>query len=107
MVDQEFMKVARFSLLSTALVLVMMACAPLQSASAPQVVDEPGEVARRLSLEEARAAYDKNEALFLDVRSAGSYASSHIPGARSIPLGELESRMGELNPDQWIITYCT
>jgi 3-mercaptopyruvate sulfurtransferase SseA len=106
MVDQVLIKVAGFSLLSLALMLVMMACAPLQPVSAPQVVNESGEVPR-LSLEEAKTAYDKNEALFLDVRSTGSYASSHILGAQSIPLGELESRTGELDPNQWIITYCT
>ena len=61
----------------------------------------------RLSLEEARAAFDNGAAIFVDVRSADSYASGHIPGARSIPLGELEGRLEELDPAQWIITYCT
>jgi rhodanese-related sulfurtransferase len=45
--------------------------------------------------------------VFVDVRSAGSYAASHIPGALSIPLGELDARLDELDPAARIITYCT
>ena len=28
-------------------------------------------------------------------------------GALNIPLGDIETRYRELNPNQWIITYCT
>ncbi len=61
----------------------------------------------RVSLADAKAAYDTHGAVFVDVRDAESYAQSHIPGALSIPLGDLETRRGELNPSDWIITYCT
>ena len=53
----------------------------------------------RLSLEDAKAAFDQKTAVFLDVRDADSYASSHIPGALSIPLSELPDRLGELDPE--------
>jgi rhodanese-related sulfurtransferase len=45
--------------------------------------------------------------VFLDVRYAEDYAAGHIPGALSIPLTELETRLGELDRTDWIITYCT
>lgn len=61
----------------------------------------------RVSLEEAKAALDSGTALFVDVRGADAYAMSHIPGSVSIPLAEVESRRSELDPNQWIITYCT
>jgi hydroxyacylglutathione hydrolase len=61
----------------------------------------------RVPLADAKAAYDAKSAVFVDVRGATDYQSSHIPGAISIPLGEIESRSNELNKDQWIITYCT
>lgn len=61
----------------------------------------------RVSLEEAKTAFDLGSALFVDVRSAEAYQGNHISGAVNIPLGELESRLGELDPNQWIITYCT
>ena len=63
------------------LVLVLTGC------SSPQSSSTGGELSgiTRLSLEEARAAFDSGAATFVDVRSAGSYARGHIPGARSIP----------------------
>ncbi|SRR6266545_5481266 len=61
----------------------------------------------RVELEKAKAAFDSGAAIFVDARSADAYAKSHIPGALSIPVAELESRMDELNKKQWIITYCT
>lgn len=61
----------------------------------------------RVSLADAKAALDAGSAIFVDVRSAEAYAVNHIPGALNLPLGELESRLGELDPNQWILTYCT
>ena len=61
----------------------------------------------RVALEEAKTALEGQNAVFLDVRSAESFALAHIPGALNIPLNELDSRAGELNPNDWIITYCT
>jgi len=61
----------------------------------------------RVSLADAKTAFDSGNAVFLDVRGVEVYAASHIPGALSIPLAELETRQTELDPDQWIITYCT
>ena len=61
----------------------------------------------RVSLEDAKAALDADKAVFVDVRGAEAYAMSHIPGSLSIPLAEIETRLSELDPNQWIITYCT
>lgn len=61
----------------------------------------------RVSLDEAKAALDSDSALFVDVRSAEAYQGSHISGAVNIPFGELETRLGELDKTQWLITYCT
>ena len=87
---------------------ILAACA----VSTPQVeptataVVTPGEV-QRITPEEAKAALDSGAAVFLDVRSHTVYVQSHIPGAISIPLVELKPRIAELDPGQWIITYCT
>jgi 3-mercaptopyruvate sulfurtransferase SseA len=59
----------------------------------------------RVSLEEAKAAYDSGRAVFVDVRTAESYAQSHIPGSLSIPLAELPDRIDELDAGAWIILY--
>lgn len=42
----------------------------------------------------------------LDVRETAEYVFNHIPNAISIPLGELETRMNELNKDQDIYIVC-
>ena len=47
-----------------------------------------------------------SNALILDVREAAEYAFGHIPGAKSIPMGELADRMNELNKDEAIYVIC-
>ena len=61
----------------------------------------------RVSLDETKAAMDAGTVVVVDVRSAEAYQGGHIAGAINIPLGELETRLGELDKMQWIITYCT
>ena len=91
-----------------ALMLALWGCASVSPQ--PQLEDPapaaPLEVSR-IGLEESKTAFDSGQAVFVDVRSATSYAASHIPGALSIPLVELEPRIAELDPGHWIITYCT
>ncbi len=69
----------------------------------PAAIPLPG--IARVSLEEARAAYERGEAVFVDVRNAETYAESHIPGAILIPEPEVGQRLGELDPEKWVITY--
>jgi rhodanese-related sulfurtransferase/rubrerythrin len=63
----------------------------------------------RLAPSEIKAILDqdkKGEFLLLDVRQPEEYEVGHIPGAMLIPLGELEIRKDELDPNRKIITYC-
>ena len=41
----------------------------------------------------------------VDVRQPQEYEAGHLPGARLIPLGELEGRLHELNPNKPTIAY--
>ena len=41
----------------------------------------------------------------LDVRQPGEYEKSRIPGAKLIPLPELDERLKELAPDSPLIVY--
>lgn len=61
----------------------------------------------RLNPAQAKEAYDANAAVFVDVRDSAYFQSSHIPGARSIPLNQIEARYTELDTNDWIILYCT
>jgi hypothetical protein len=62
---------------------------------------------KRISLGDAKAAYELKSAVFIDVRGEPYYTESHIPGALSMTNDEMSSRMGELDKKAWIITYCT
>ncbi len=72
-----------------------------------QNADIPYPNITRVSLADAKTAYDSGSAVFLDVRSTGDYNNAHVPGALSIPESEIENRLAELDPQAWIITYCT
>jgi 3-mercaptopyruvate sulfurtransferase SseA len=62
---------------------------------------------KRVSIQDAKAAYDIGNAVFLDVRGVQYYDQAHIKGALSIPEDELPQRLDELQKSDWIITYCT
>jgi len=63
----------------------------------------------RVTVKDAKDALDSGQAIIVDVRSAEVYAASHIAGAVSIPLAEIESNPAgvKLDKNKWIITYCT
>jgi rhodanese-related sulfurtransferase len=46
------------------------------------------------------------EVTVLDVRPSGEYRAGHIPGAVSIPLGELKARFKELPKNRDVVAYC-
>lgn len=64
------------------------ASAPQAAPTAPAELPYPEIV--RVGLGDSKAAYDLKQAVYLDVRDADSFANSHIPGAVSIPLNDLE-----------------
>lgn len=49
---------------------------------------------------------DAGEVTILDVRPVEEYRAGHIPGALSIPTGELAARLVELPKDREIVAYC-
>ena len=61
----------------------------------------------RVEVTTAKNAYETGQAVIVDVRDKVYYDGGHIPGAISIPLSEIESRLGELDQSDWIILYCT
>ncbi len=69
----------------------------------PTIVSE----VRRISVEEAKAAFDTNEAIFIDVRDSSSYEKSHIPGALLVSLINLTDQLSTIDNSRWIITYCS
>jgi 3-mercaptopyruvate sulfurtransferase SseA len=92
-------------LLSVSVVWVLQS-SDRTSIDAPSSTPHTGEIPR-VPLTQAVQAWNDGSAVFVDVRSAQSYAVAHIPDARTIPEDEITARLNELNQDDWIITYCT
>ena len=51
-------------------------------------------------------AYDKENAIVLDVRTEMEFSNGHIEGAINIPVDSLRERMGELDKNKEILEYC-
>jgi hypothetical protein len=80
---------------------------PAPTAATTTQNDIPFPDVPRLSLADAKAAFDQKTAFFVDVRDSESFASGHIPGAINIPVAQMETRASELDANSQIITYCT
>lgn len=64
---------------------------------------------KNLSPEEAyKFINDNKDTVILDVRTKEEFGSGHIPNAKSFPLYEIPSRVGELEKfkDEPILVYC-
>jgi len=73
---------------------------PIPAATAPL------ESARRITREEAIKMVKAKKAVYVDVRGKSFYDQGHIKGAINIPLGDLMTRVREIPPKTFIITYC-
>ncbi len=101
------------------LVVASTACAQYKSsapAPAPTVTPVPTasspaqqptlESAKRIERNEAIKMVDEHKAVWVDVRPKDQYEIGHIKGAINIPLSDLITRIKELPPHKYIITYC-
>jgi rhodanese-related sulfurtransferase len=59
-----------------------------------------------LSRAELAALLEGGNVTVLDVRPAAEFAAGHVAGARSVPMDELERRLGELPLDAEVVAYC-
>src|SRR5216684_5745116 len=73
---------------------------PIPTAQAPL------ESARRITREEAIRLIKAKKAVYVDVRAKDQYDQGHIKGAINIPLGDVLTRVREIPPKTYIITYC-
>lgn len=78
----------------------------ISDASTP-TSDIPFPEIERISVEDAKDAFDAGTATIVDVRDPESFQAGHIAGAINIPYDELTVRLNELDPNKLILTYCT
>jgi rhodanese-related sulfurtransferase len=70
-----------------------------------QMIAQP----EKLSSVDRKALMDqakRGEVIVIDVRPQEEYEAGHLPFARSMPVAELEERLGELSRRQTIVAYC-
>lgn len=81
-----------------------------QAASAPETDDhnhaEEDNVAR-ISLEDAKKAFDAGTAVFVDTRDISSYNFNRIKGAINLPMSEYAAGWQKLPKGKKIIAYCS
>ena len=61
----------------------------------------------RVSIQEAYQAMLNGEAVLVDTRSGAEFFKQHTAGAINLPIDQIESRLAELDPGIWYLTYCT
>ncbi|HSC27201.1 MAG TPA: rhodanese-like domain-containing protein [Vicinamibacterales bacterium] len=62
----------------------------------------------RIEWAEFKKLYDTQAIVVVDVRGAEAFEAGHIPGARSVPLDQVEARTGELKAvGKPIVFYCS
>lgn len=75
--------------------------------ASPGETKEPLRFPFTLTNEEVQSMLERGEpVVIVDVREAAEYAFQRIPGAVSVPLGELESRMSEWSLSQPLLLVC-
>jgi predicted sulfurtransferase len=77
-----------------------------QTNSAPKNED-PLANAPRISLADAKKAFDDGNVVFVDTRAEGQYKVEHVKGSINIPAETFQTRYAEVPRDKKIITYCS
>jgi hypothetical protein len=66
-----------------------------------------GEDAPRISLADAKKAFDEKSAIFIDTHVKATYDAGHIPGAMNVTVQDLEARFSTIPKGKKIIAYCS
>ncbi len=73
----------------------------------PEAPAEPSMSKTEITVKQVKERLDRGDKFTLvDVREVYEHQIGNIPQAKLIPLGEIGSRMGELNPDDDIVVHC-
>ena len=61
----------------------------------------------RITIEDAKKAFDDNAVIFVDARSPNVYNEEHIKGAINVAYGAPDSEVEKVPKGKKIIVYCT
>ncbi len=96
---------------SAACIVILAAPGPATPAASRPAVDQtspdPESAVPRITVAELKKALAADRVVVLDVRDQGSYESGHIPGARLVPLGDIQKHVAALKKiGKPIVAYC-
>ena len=74
---------------------------------APSETPVPPDDAPRITLEEAKKAFDEGKAFIIDARAEEAYKAEHIKGAVNIRHDNLDAMLKQIPRDKTIIVYCS
>ncbi len=88
--------------------LTLAACQSKSEAPAQHAAEQTQSTQGSVSTADSAQAHALVQAgaQLLDVRSPKEYSESHIEGSINIPVGDLESRLPELDADKAVVVYC-
>lgn len=68
---------------------------------------ETADDAPRISLADAKKAFDDGHVTFIDTRAEATYLQEHIKGAINIPAESFQTRYAEVPKGKMIVAYCS
>ena len=80
---------------------------PPPASPTPNETPMPADDAPRITLEEAKKAYDEGKAFVIDARAEDAYKTEHIKGAVNIRHDNLDAMLKQIPRDKTIIVYCS
>jgi hypothetical protein len=93
-------------MLSAAVFVFRSGAAPASPTPDPRGAIPFAEIVR-VDVTEAKAAFDADTAVFVDVRGDPYFSAEHISGALNLSEDVLAVSAADLDPNAWIVTYCT
>lgn len=101
------MKIRGIALVVTVLALVVMFPPGAAAGQKPDQDEDTSSPSLRIDWHEFKKLYDAGAVDLIDVRGDVFFESGHIPGARSIPLEQVEQHVPELGRSKKpIVLYC-
>jgi 3-mercaptopyruvate sulfurtransferase SseA len=81
--------------------------APTRSSGGGHDHGEEPHAAKRITLDEAKKAFDAQTAVFVDTHSPQQYAQRRIPGAINVPANDIEPYLNKIPKGKKLIAYCS
>lgn len=78
-----------------------------RTASPTPKPEDPLANAPRISLADAKKAFDDGNVIFIDTRGEIQYKQEHVKGSINIQAEALQTRYAEVPKDKKIIAYCS